>query len=70
MWVNPYDDEELPEEDFAPIGKSSVMECEYCGKITGDVSYRPDPYMNDVGNDPDAMHIACDACNHERAMDI
>ena len=46
------------------------LECDYCGERTSDVAYRPDPYMQDVGNDPDAMHTACDACNQERANDI
>jgi hypothetical protein len=46
------------------------LTCEYCGKAKPDVSERPDPYANDVGNDPDAVHTACDACAQNRADDI
>lgn len=44
--------------------------CEYCGKQKSDVCERPDGYEQDVHNDKDAMHVACDACDQENNRDI
>lgn len=50
--------------------KEEAMKCDVCGKQTPDVSYRPNAYANDVGNDPTAMHTVCDSCDRENALDI
>lgn len=50
--------------------KPEPMKCDTCGATTPDVSFRPDSYANDVGNDPTAMHTACDKCDYENKMDI
>lgn len=50
--------------------KKEYLECEHCKKKKPDVSYRPDPYGRDIGDDPSAMHTVCDDCNYESAMDI
>ena len=39
------------------------MVCQYCGKEGEDVYERPDGYRRDVGNEPDAEHIACNECD-------
>ncbi len=46
------------------------VKCEVCGSTEKDVSYRPNAYANDVGNDPDAMHTVCDECDYQNTMDI
>lgn len=46
------------------------IKCENCGSTSDDVSYRPNAYANDVGNDPDAMHTVCDECDYQNRMDI
>jgi hypothetical protein len=46
------------------------MVCECCGKTGEDVSYRPHPYAQDVGNDPNAYWTACDDCTEQSALDI
>ncbi len=46
------------------------MRCEDCGLIKPDVSYRPNAYANDVGNDSTAMHTVCNNCDAENAQDI
>lgn len=48
----------------------SGMKCDICGKISEDVSYRPDSYAQDVGNDSSAYHTVCDKCDNECIMDI
>ena len=50
--------------------RSDYLMCEYCNKRKPDVKERPDVYAQDVKNDPDATHIACDTCDHEVALDI
>ena len=46
------------------------MKCESCGKKKEDVSYRPDGYAQDVGNDPTAYHTVCDECDEQNCLDI
>ena len=46
------------------------MRCDVCGKRKLSVSYRPNAYANDVGNDPTAMHTVCDECDYQNCMDI
>lgn len=50
--------------------KEDKIKCERCGSTEPDVSYRPNAYVNDIGNDPDAMHTVCDSCDYENRMDI
>ena len=44
--------------------------CPQCGKERDTVSYRPQPYSQDVGNDRIAYWMACDECNEQSALDI
>lgn len=46
------------------------MKCEVCGKESKDVCYRPEPYAQEIGNNPNAYFTACDDCTRDSAMDI
>ncbi len=50
--------------------KEYKMKCEGCGKTTKDVSYRPNGFAQDVGNDPTAYWTACDECDRQNYLDI
>lgn len=43
--------------------------CEYCGKVTGDVEYTPNPYALQL-HDDDTKHWLCSDCTAERAEAI
>lgn len=47
-----------------------LQECAVCHKKSGDVCIRPDWYARNVGNEPDAYHVACDECNYQNSLDI
>ncbi len=46
------------------------MRCESCGQDKPDVCEREDGYRQDIGNEQDAMWIACDECDYKNNMDI
>jgi hypothetical protein len=46
------------------------MICPQCREDKPDVCERPDGYRQDVNNEPDATHVACDDCDYENNMDI
>lgn len=46
------------------------LKCEVCGKQTEDVSYCPNSYAQEIGNDPDAHHTVCGDCDYDNRMDI
>ena len=50
--------------------KIKLLKCDYCGQKKEDVYERPDSYANDVNNEPDARHVACDQCDQDRRDDI
>lgn len=43
--------------------------CEDCGKYKSDVKYVECPFMMEIHNEK-VMGWVCDACYHERGMDI
>lgn len=63
-------DREQPFHEWVNEAGELVNVCQYCHKVSLDVCERPDSYANDVDNDPDAMHVACDACDQNRRDDI
>lgn len=44
--------------------------CEVCELIKPDVHERPNAYVNDVHNEPEATHKVCDECDYQNRMDI
>jgi hypothetical protein len=46
------------------------LKCDRCDQAKPDVCERPNGYLQDVGNEPDAKWVACDECDHENNMDI
>lgn len=44
--------------------------CTHCGSTDDSVSYRPNAYAQDVGNDSTAYHTVCDECDYQNRMDI
>jgi transcription elongation factor Elf1 len=46
------------------------MICPYCNKDKLDTCERPDRYAQEVHNEKDATHIACDDCDQQCADDI
>lgn len=50
--------------------RSAFPECTVCHVKSEDVCSRPDWYAQEIGNAPNAYHIACYNCNHENSLDI
>lgn len=46
------------------------LECSLCGQVKPDARLRDDTYAQDVNNEEDAKHIACDECDLARCQDI
>ena len=57
-------------ESFFEPEDANGMECDVCHKRKASVSYRPNSFAHDVGNDPTAMHTVCDECDYQNCMDI
>ena len=45
------------------------LKCDDCGKISADVSYRADPYSEEISGKI-IMKNMCDSCYQESSMDI
>ena len=43
--------------------------CDFCGKISEDVKYRINPYIEEIFNEEIWEHL-CDDCYNEYLMDI
>ena len=44
-------------------GSRSRPRCDYCNKRKPDVRHRDDDYAQDVNNERNAKHVACDRCD-------
>lgn len=44
--------------------------CPHCGHLRYDVKKRPDYFVRDVENEPNAEWVVCDHCDYQSCMDI
>ena len=55
------------------LDKPKKVRCVECGRIfdidSGEISFGPDPYAEDIGGDSTSVW-ECDSCRHQSGMDI
>lgn len=49
--------------------KEELNKCESCGKVSEDVEYTINPYIQEIGHE-EVWEYLCDRCYHECLMDI